>query len=70
MIFASILTYIRMEVNAFIIYKSFLSKCLSPDSLLLERDSQVNEVRLPIADGMSPKFKNISKIIVLSFPRN
>ncbi len=49
-----IFAYIRMEVNAFIVYKSFLSQCLSPDSLLLERDSQVSEVRLPIVGGMSP----------------
>ena len=54
MIFASILIYIRMEVSTFIIYKSFLSQCLSPDSLFLERDSQVSEVRLPIVGGMSP----------------
>ena len=54
MIFASIIIYICMKVNAFIIYKSFLSQCLSPDSLFLERDSQVSEVRLPVVGGMSP----------------
>jgi hypothetical protein len=32
----------------------YLSQCLSPDSLFLERDSQVSEVGFPIVGGMSP----------------